>query len=216
MCEISDAVAVAVQEKTANKEVFSAFDITKAVRADKQGHFASHDKMKSCVHRMFGQGHMPVEYDKTLIGLDTGGSGDIQAFVYHPDTASAYDHPLAKKQTVQVTIPDTGNDSIPAPQFDDTDSTDDADDSDDADDGTTITVKTTVENRIEIPKNILAQMAIRQDGKGKYAIRASNGQLRFRSPRDGRVRVGCHYFGGTDYYNVEVDIVANEIKISPA
>jgi len=216
MCAITDAVRDAVTEKTGQEEVFSAFDITKAVRASEGGHFATHDVLKAKVHAMFAQGLMPFSYGKTLIGLDAGGQ-TVQAFVYHPDNKTAYDHPLAAKQTVQVTVPDDGlDDSIPAPVFD-TDSSTDSDDADDADDSNSgIVVTTTAENRIEIPGAVLAQVSVRADGK--FVIRASNGKIRRRKPNvlSGRVRVGTHWFDGSDKYSVSVDIAENEIKISPA
>lgn len=220
MCAITDAVRDVVNEKTGNKEVFSAFDVTKAVRAAQGGHVATHDVLKAKVHAMFSQGQMPLDYNKTLIGLDVGGGSQVQAFVYHPDGKNAYDHPLATKQTVTVTVPSDGSpasaSTIPAPTFD---AVDDGDEDEDEDSNSStdsgILVITTVENRIEIPKQLLSK--ITPNSNGEYLIHAKNGKYRRRKPNiEGRVRVGTTYFGGFSNYNVSVDVGANEICISPS
>jgi len=214
--QVQDVVGAVVNDYTTGLEVFSAFDITKEVRTREGGHVATHDRIKSFVHQAFRGMEMPTSYRQTLITLATT-AGDFQAFVYHPDCASAYDHPLAKKQTVQVTIPDgldDSGDTVPAPDFGSDDG--DVDDSEPSPSTDSVVVEVTVsEQRINIPKKILNKVPV--PSTGKYRFNGDGGKTIFRSPNeDGRIRIAASFLGSKSKYSVTVDSDNRSINISPA
>jgi hypothetical protein len=71
-----------VGDKIAAGATFSAFDITKEVRAEKVP--VVHGELKEIVHRMFDDGQMPG-YDRRLV--DYG--GPVEAWQYYPKPATA-------------------------------------------------------------------------------------------------------------------------------
>jgi len=190
---ISDVVKV-VDDFTAVGKVFSAYDVTKEV--NKNEPVAPHYKIKALVHGIFGageMGHQSQRYDRDLITLDTG-TDDVDAWVYYGSSKTAYDHPLAKSQTVQGVdngsgVPVLDLSSIGADDDDDTTTDDDEDE--DTDD---VVVTVTAENRIQIPKNILKQMST--DIIDEYIIYI-DGRVDIRYVNtDGRIRVKTNLSSG--------------------
>jgi bifunctional DNA-binding transcriptional regulator/antitoxin component of YhaV-PrlF toxin-antitoxin module len=91
MCDFAtlQEIETVVLEKCQNAELFTAFDVTKAVRA-KVGRSVSvpHNDVKQEVHNLFASGQMGSDYTRTLGNLPLA-SGIPQPWVYHPTTVPA-------------------------------------------------------------------------------------------------------------------------------
>jgi hypothetical protein len=89
MCDFAtlQEIETVVLEKCQNAELFTAFDVTKAVRA-KVGRSVNvpHNDVKQEVHNLFASGQMGSDYTRTLGNLPLA-SGIPQPWVYHPTTA---------------------------------------------------------------------------------------------------------------------------------
>ncbi len=96
-----EAVETEVRRRVEAKEMFTAWDITCAVRAE--GVAESHRVLKEVVHCLHRYGQMGDEYERTFVAV---GEGPTHAFLYHhyaddpcdygivPDDSDKYD--LAK------------------------------------------------------------------------------------------------------------------------
>ena len=163
--------------------VFSAFDVTKKIRESGD---ARHYNVKKIVHDLYLSGQLGNNtYSRELVQFDLG-HDDADVWVYFPHTKSAYDHPLAKKQTVQVGI-----------------------NTDDDSDGVTVSVA--AEHRIQIPRKVLKQVTVTSTDEYKISC---NGITVFRKAEaDGRVRITeSDYVLGT---RLDVTVNGNTIEISP-
>lgn len=94
-----DAVLVAtiqgvVDQKIADCELFTAFDVSRAVQH--LGHRERHDNMKHVVHEYFRQGNF-TGYDRTLGAVDPG---KPEAWIYHPMSV-----PSTKYQPIHQALP---------------------------------------------------------------------------------------------------------------
>jgi hypothetical protein len=90
---------------TGDKQMFTAFDVTRRLRA--KGEDVRHYDVKSVVHDCFARGQMGMDYDRTVRNV-AGGS----PFIYHPDTKDpeAYDpHELGSSVQAPPAIPDAVN-----------------------------------------------------------------------------------------------------------
>ncbi len=181
---VVDVVRDVIGQFVSEDKVFSAFDITEEIR--KSGD-ARHYDVKSIVHNLYLNGQLGNNtYNRQVIVLDCG-DDDYDVWVYFPFTKSAYDHPLAKKQTIQVPV-DTDEDT----------------------DEVTVTV--TDEHRIQIPQKVLKQVTPDQITKA-YDV-ACNGNVILRKPEsDGRVRITEATFPVGARLNVTTK--GNTIEISP-
>ena len=70
---------------TGDKQMFTAFDVTRRLRA--KGEDVRHYEVKSVVHDFFARGQMGMDYDRTVRNV-AGGS----PFIYHPDTKDPEDY----------------------------------------------------------------------------------------------------------------------------
>ena len=219
LSEIGVIVEKAVIELVSVSEVFSAFDVTKKVRDEQGGHVARHAVIRSNVHNMFDMSEMPNSYDRELITLEVGDE-DVNAFVYFTDSKSAYDHPLAKSQSVAVAVDDSG---VPTLDLDglDSDDTDDTDYcngdcancEDDLPDavGVVATVKVTGKHRIQIPKKVLRNLTV---NNGAYNIDVNGSFVVRKAEADGRVRITEPSFPAESTLNLSIK--NNTVHISPA
>jgi hypothetical protein len=180
-------------------ESFTAFDVTKELRAD--GQDARHYKVKSDVHRVFLNGGMsPFGYTRTLVTLDLG-NDDADAFVYHDQTVDPYNYPLAKKQTVGVPVADGDNT--------------DAGDDEDAEPDVVATVKVVTENRVQIPKKVLQKLDTSKQVLKSYDISCNGRDYYGRFPEsDGRVRITAADIPVGTKLNLKIE--NNTVHISPA
>lgn len=184
---MSTSVAASVVEEVialfvSEDRVFSAFDVTKEIR--KSG-IVRHYDVKGIVHGLYMAGQLGNNlYSRELVVFDLG-TDDADVFVYFPHTKSAYDHPLAKKDTVQVAV-----------------------DSDDDDDGVTIIV--TDEHRIQIPQDVLKQVT--PDQATGYDLSCNGNTISRKAEADGRVRITETSFPAGAKLSVTVD--GNTIRIS--
>ena len=187
MCKlmVADTIVKILDEKVQNGEVFTAFDITSAVRNEIKNDTITHKDVRNIVHNEFITQQMQG-YDRELCTLDI--SGSPQAFVYFPDTKQASDHPL-------VSVGST------------TDSTDELDD-DELDDDE---YKTTKEGRIQIPRKLLNKVS---PVSGSFDI-TINGTIHCASKdARGCVRIGLRQLGIRDNkVRVTVDTNSNSINI---
>ena len=85
-------VADKVAELINNNAVFTAFDVTQAVRAE--GVYLFHRDVKELVHLLFENAAFGEGYERTNETLKTA-RGSEGAWVYHPAGARASDHPLS-------------------------------------------------------------------------------------------------------------------------
>lgn len=93
-----------LQSKLANNELFTAFDITLAIRAS--GVPVFHNEVREAIHDAYLNGGMGNLYIKTYHKLGNGES----AFVFHPHTIGVYNYQI---QPVTVNQP-TNKNSQPA------------------------------------------------------------------------------------------------------
>jgi hypothetical protein len=80
MCYYSyrEVVETEVQRRTEAQEMFTAWDITCAVRA--QGVVESHRVLKEVVHSLHRYGQMGDDYERTFVAV---GNEPTHAFLYH-------------------------------------------------------------------------------------------------------------------------------------
>jgi len=156
-----------IQDKVANGEVFTAFDITLAVRKDEAGKVPHHD-IRRILNNEFDTGQLGG-YDRELCVLNA--ANKPQALVYFPIGQVASDHPLV----------DSSSSPTPVSSTDSTDSTDDLD-----------VITMTAEGRINIPKNVLEQVT----PTGSSYDFSVNGSIKCRSlTREGRIRFSMNELG---------------------
>lgn len=177
-----DVVVDVVNQFVSEDKVFSAYDVTKEIR--KSGD-ARHYDVKGKVHGLYMSGQLGNNlYSRELIVLDLG-DDDADVFVYFPHSKSAYDHPLAKKDTVQVTV--------------------------DNDDTDGVQVIVTDEHRIQIPQEVLKQVT--PDTTQAYDLACNGNTILKKAESDGRVRITEASFPAGAKLNITVD--GNTIQISP-
>lgn len=167
MCNVATATTIleVLSEKTQNKEVFTAFDITQAVRA-KIVDFTPHKDVRNVVSNEYASRELEG-YSRELCSLNI--SNNPQAMVYFPDEKSASDHPLVSNST--------------EPDEDDTDD----DDSNDPD-----VINLTAECRINIPQKLLSQIS---PMGGSYDVMIDGELKCIIPDKDSRVRLSLKSFG---------------------
>lgn len=121
----TQVVESTVSALIAQRKPFSAFDITKAVRA--LGQRAKHDEVKSAVHQIFRSGRMQ-DFLQTLVQYP---GAPTPAFLYHPQEVNPNDPATLTAIVTGQPVPTT---PAAAPDADDDEEEDD--DGDDDDDGT--------------------------------------------------------------------------------
>lgn len=133
MCTVlvANTIIEVLDEKCKNKDVFTAFEVTKEAR-NKTSDTVLHKDVRDIVNNEFVTSQMQ-DYDRELCVLDM--SGNPQALVYFPDGKSVSDHPLVSDNTI----------------------TDDTSD-DDTDDGPDV-YKLTAKGRINIPKKLVDKIS---------------------------------------------------------
>jgi len=183
---VANSIVEVIEQKVSDGEVFTAFEITMAVRKAVTEN-VRHKEVRGVVGNEFSTGEME-NYSRELCTLHIGSKPE--AFVYFPDSKAASDHPLVDSSTVST--PD-----------DDDDSTDDSNSDPDV-------VSQTKEGRINIPKTKLDK--IRPTG-GSYDFMIS-GQLECRSANsDGRIRFRMSEIGIGTKCRIEVDSSNNSISL---
>jgi hypothetical protein len=110
-------------DKAANNEMFTAFDVSRAVQ--NMGHKERHNNMKEHVHDVFATGQLPG-YSRTLVVVE---QGKPEAWVYHPqgvdpNTYTPTYQPLPNNIAPHITPgafyqgnPSTGNPSLSSVTF---------------------------------------------------------------------------------------------------
>ena len=182
---VTSTILEILDQKVNDQEVFTAYDVTKDVRA-KMGRSVSvpHNSVRAVVVQEFASGRIP-DYNSELHTLNVVDSP--VAMVYFPDGKSATDHD-------QVDV------------FDDDDSTE-GDSKEDLDDDE---YHLTSEGRVEIPQKLLTQVTA---NAGSYDILIS-GSLKCVTPnKDGRVRLSLKHMGITDKVKLIVDTANNTINM---
>ncbi len=198
--EVTDSIEEVINGFVAEDKVFTAFDVTKVVNKD--GQVAKHYQIKSTVHSLYMCGRLGNNmYSRELVTLDLG-NDDADAFVYFPHSKTAYDHPLAKSQTVQAV---NDGSSVPVLDLDSVGVDVDADDD-------SVTVIVTDEHRIQIPREVLSQITV--GASRTYDISCNGGISCRKAESDGRVRITEASFPAGARLNVKVE--NNTIHISPA
>lgn len=190
MCTVATATTIieVLDEMVQNQDVFTAFDVTMAVRG-KVSDTILHNEVRNIVNNEFITQQL-AGYDRELCSLNV--SGNPQAFVYFPDGKSVSDHDLVISST---------------------DSDNDSDDSDEdlvvdlADDE----YRTTKEGRVQIPKKLLSQVS---PNGGSYDI-LINGTLKCVSAdARGDVRICLKQLGiNDDKVKLIVNISNNSINL---
>lgn len=186
---VANTIMEILDEKIQNEEVFTAFDITTAVRAA-TADTVIHNDVRSIVNDDFIASKM-VGYNRDLVTLDL--SNSPKAFVYFPDTKQAEDHPLVTMAAVSIpSIPSTPV-STPAVTLD-------------ADE-----YKTTKEGRVQIPRKLLSQVT---PNAGTYDF-IIGGSYRGATPdARGDVRICLRQFGIKDSkVKLIVDTTNNTINV---
>ena len=197
MCGIMvfNLISEVLSEKIANGDIFTAYDVTVAVR-DKTNDTVPHNDVRNVLNQDFVTGQMD-NYNRELCTLNT--HGNPQALVYYPDGSSPSDHPLVD-DTVVVDDEDDSSTS-----FVDHSSTSTAVDLGDDE------YATTKEGRIQIPRKITNQVT--PDG-GTYDILIKGNLKNARKDARGDLRIGLKQFGINDSkVKITVDTDNNVINI---
>ncbi len=191
MCSmiVASSIVEVLEQKISDGEVFTAFEITKAVRAAVTDN-VRHSEVRGVVNSEFLQGDMK-DYSRDLCTLNT--TGNPQAFVYYPELSKeASDHPLVDSSTVS-----------------DPDDDDDGDGTDDSLSDPDI-VSMTAEGRINIPKEKLDKIS---PTGGSYDFMIS-GQLECRKANsDGRIRFTMSDIGIGTKCRIKVDSATISISL---
>jgi len=202
MCDLLVATTTVdiLDDNIKNKNVFTAFDITKEARITIDEN-VRHPDVRNIVNNEFTTNQM-TGYNRELCTLNL--SNRPQAFVYFPDTKSALDHPLVSAKVVDINDIDDVNDID-----NDTDgiTTKDVNLLDDE-------VKTTKEGRVQIPRHLLNQVT---PNAGTYDI-IIRGNLKC-ATKDARgdVRICLKQFGIDDKkVKLSVDTNSNTIIVETA
>lgn len=185
---VANTIKEILDEKIQNGDVFTAYDITIAVRAASSENIHHGDVQKALFDR-FNVNDL-AGYDRELKTLDL--INNPQAFVYFPDTKQASDHALVSVSAVSshVSIPVV---STPAVTLD-------------ADE-----YKTTNEGRVQIPRKLLSQVT---PNAGTYDLIINGSYRGATTDARGDLRIGLRQFGiKDDKVKLTVDTSNNTIKV---
>lgn len=171
-----------VQEKVGNCEVFTAFDVTKALRSKYSDFTERHKAVRSVVHEIFENGDI-VDYNRTRTNLNVKGN-DIAVFVFHPANIDISQYtltePAATPKPVNVAKVAPAAASVVA-------STKEA------------IATLTDNNRLQIPKSVLDTL-----GTPTVTVKVNGTKMTYNRNKDGRVRVKVNNPVKTSY-KVTVD-----------
>ncbi len=178
MCGVmmSDRILVMLNVKINNQEVFTAFDVTKAIRKEiedrNESDKVAHGDTRNIVTNEFVTGEMSG-YNRELRTLNV--PGDPEAFVYYPDGKSADDHEKVGSIAIFSTPvnPPADNDS-----------------------------NMTKGSRLEIPQTVLAQVSV---VGGSYDICINGTNIYVKPDKTGRVRLSKTSCGGIGKFEITVD-----------
>lgn len=223
------------------KEVpFTAYDVTVALRDKLGGHVANHAVIKDIVLDIFNEGGMDYRigdsFSRELIGLGVDGKTTYSYVYFNSTYNSAFDHPLAKKQTAQIAVEDD--------EYDDDTDGDVADNTpikvsdflpgnkddhfgmhnaykvsgkvnlDDVVDKIEEVCTITQENRLNIPINIVDFK--KPNNNGEYLIYVEKmGNIEKGRDTDGRVRITLKRYDPGDKVTVSVNNISNSINVFP-
>ncbi len=194
MCSVATAnhILEILEDMIQNQEVFTAFDVTVAVRAI-TSETVLHDDVRGVVDGQFISQQI-AGYDRELCALNV--SGNPQALVYFPDGKSAQDHSLVDGSTASV---------APA-----------ASDGSDGSDGAVVDLDddeyaTTKEGRVQIPRKLLSQV---NPVGGTYDVMISGSLKSASADARGDVRVSLRQYDITDEkVKLVVNVSNNTISI---
>ena len=139
-------IIVTISRVTAEGKMFTAYDITLALRKEYPTANVKHNEVKAIVHNLFIEGHFPARYNSTIIKLAV--DGEPYATLFHVGSDNPMDYALSLKPALDSTTSDivgssdiisqtSSDDSVDIDfefVFDDNDYYDDYDDDDDDDD----------------------------------------------------------------------------------
>ena len=215
MCKLN-ASPIALQHilnvlsaKLEKEEVFTAFDVTTATRSMSSENI-DHSDVREIVHNEFNTGEFPVNYNQGPIELTV--INNPVAIVYYTDGSRPTDHPLARQHTgtnspstspvaaLGITAPSS---AAPNPKRTKLGGK--------AKDGDGFICNVTCDGRVNIPKEIYAQ--VRPDG-GVFDVQIS-GSIRYKKPIgvDDRLVLTKSDLAGGQKFRVDVDVAANTINV---
>lgn len=159
MCMFVNEIEQVVQDKVQKGELFTAFDVTKAVRQQVgRGTNVPHHEVKSEVHNLFANGQMGSDYTRTLGCLPLAG-GVPQPWIYHRNTDNAANYGSGIPQLAPVAAPTAASTVIPVPAV-----TNDGTDPDSTDDGVNKTpdgvYRTDARDTLCVPKSLLTAVGL--------------------------------------------------------
>jgi len=125
MCDFAtlQVIEQKVQEKTNSNEMFTAHDITRAVRQQVgRGTNVAHREVKQEVHTLFANTGMPSHYTRSLANL---AGVNPQPWIYHPDTSDPSTY-VSTLGVANAPAPDPASLTGVTPPTQDADALDDA------------------------------------------------------------------------------------------
>ena len=194
MCNVlvANAIVELLEQKILDGEVFTAYDLTLAVRKTTKD-CVRHEDVRNILNNEFVTSQM-AGYDRELCTLDL--SNQPQAFVYFPDTKSASDHSLVNAPSGSISS------HIGSPIITPSPTVILADDE----------VATTKEGRVQIPRKLTSQ--IKASPSGTYDLIINGTYKGAKADARGDIRVGLIQFGITDSkVKVTVDTTINTINV---
>lgn len=102
---LNDKVVMLIADMTNDRLIFTAFDVTSKIREENPTMDVPHKEVKEMVVDLYCSDFQD-DYSSECIEL-VKDSKPFRAYVYHPKTASPYDHPLAVKP---ITAPSADTD----------------------------------------------------------------------------------------------------------
>jgi len=182
-----------VVSKCRCNKIFTAYDITVALRNQEGGHVANHIVIRNIIQEIFDDGITILDYDfsRQLMNLEKDGE-NFQAFVYYMDEVSdPYNYPLAKKDTISITNEsDTGDYS-----------------------NSSIIREITSEKRLNIPQQLLSMIDAAEDGM--YCISFGGIHEVNKSPDvEGRVRISVDNYSPKDKVMIFADTDIDKIVVT--
>lgn len=194
MCDAisADRIQSKVDEFVSLSKVFTAFDITTALRQEFSDFTERHRGVRRMIHRMFIPG-----YERTAAQLSINGT-PTDVLVYHPEGVDASTHPMAIASTAQ-TVADATAGVAPAASVTSSASPDAA------------AIPLTKENRLQIPKQFTDKV------QGDSVTVTFGGKLiSCTKNKDGRVRISAANLDHRvpSVYSVSFDPATNAVVIA--
>jgi len=233
VADLKVLVSNQINTMTTAGEVFTAYDVTKALRKDNPGTNILHRDIRLIVDSIFVGAEMDAGYNRDLITLQSGDT----AYSYFPAGKQAIDHPFADPNAAQGVVQPTGDDDdddnsdgngiVQPPPVDGGQSTT----SDGTQTADSEVVEVTKESRIAVPQPLLRKISmttnsnvyvsLTDDPAKVFVHKGVSGMKQdacLMVNGDGRLRLAARALSNKfnkNYDQYKVEVVGDKIEITP-